>query len=167
MLLHGWQYFCFALPGKMPSSLNDLQNRTNMSILRTQIEFRFISTMKGFSPIITLAIAAFVVTALFSCQKEKEPAGILSKEEMVRVMTEVYFLEERVTRMNLSPDSARNVFEIVSGRISEKTGIEDSVFRASFDYYMDRPKEMELIYSALVDSLQLKEQRTPDRQGVQ
>ena len=35
----------------------------------------------------------------------------------------------------------------------------DSVFKKSFDYYMDRPKEMELIYTALVDSLSLMEQR--------
>jgi hypothetical protein len=40
-----------------------------------------------------------------------------------------------------------------------KLGVSDSVFKRSFDYYMDRPREMEQIYAALVDSLSLKEQR--------
>jgi len=35
------------------------------------------------------------------------------------------------------------------------------VFRKSMDYYMDHPMEMELIYTSLVDSLNLREQRVP------
>jgi hypothetical protein len=41
----------------------------------------------------------------------------------------------------------------------------DSVFRKSLDYYMARPRTLEHIYTALIDSLNLREQRisTGDR----
>jgi hypothetical protein len=69
--------------------------------------------------------------------------------------------EEKIGRLSLTPDSATQVFSILEGRIFEKLGVPDSVFRESLNYYIDHPAEMEKIYSALVDSLQLREQRTP------
>ena len=104
----------------------------------------------------------------FSCHNStRKPEGILSHEDMVKMLSEVYLTEERISRLSLSPDSARRVFELIEHRLYEKTGIPDSVFKRSVDYYMDRPIEMEKIYSVLVDSLHLKEQRAnyrPDQQ---
>jgi len=83
------------------------------------------------------------------------------------MLSEVYLTEERISRLSLNPDSARHVFELIEHRLYEKTGIPDSVFKRSVDYYMDRPIEMEKIYSVLVDSLHLKEQRANYRPGQQ
>lgn len=80
---------------------------------------------------------------------------------MVYVLTEVYLTEEKVNRLVIPRDSAQQVFESLQGKVFDKTGVPDSLFKVSFDYYMDRPQELEIIYTALVDSLQLKEQRTP------
>jgi hypothetical protein len=80
---------------------------------------------------------------------------------MVNVLIEVYIAEEKVNRLLLHRDSASTVFRTMQGLISKKTGVSDSVLKKSFDYYVDRPKQLELIYTALVDSLQLREQKTP------
>ena len=105
---------------------------------------------------------------IFTCTKvEQTPPGILSKEEMVKVLTEIYITEEKITRLSVPRDSSEKVFDKLKGKIFEKTGVPDSVFNRSFNYYMDRPKEMELIYTALVDSLQLKEQRAPQHPELQ
>lgn len=80
---------------------------------------------------------------------------------MVRVLTDIYLTEEKIARLSLSSDSAAQVFELLEGRIFEKLDVPDSVFRESLDYYTDHPAEMEKVYAALVDSLQLREQRTP------
>jgi hypothetical protein len=48
-------------------------------------------------------------------------------------------------------------------KVFQNAAVSDTVFRKSFDYYMERPREMELIYTALVDTLQLREQRAPFR----
>ena len=46
-------------------------------------------------------------------------------------------------------------------KVFENAATTDSTFKRSFDYYMERPRQMEVIYSALVDTLQLREQRAP------
>lgn len=79
---------------------------------------------------------------------------------MVKVLMEVYIAEDKINKMKLKADSADRVFLNFKGKLLEKTKTEDSVFKASFNYYMDHPKEMELIYTALVDSLNLREQRS-------
>lgn len=97
---------------------------------------------------------------LVSCA-EKRAEGILTKAQMVKVMQELYVAEEKVNELALSRDSAKEVFPVMRDKVFENAGIRDSVFKKSLDYYMERPKEMELIYTALVDTLQLREQRAP------
>lgn len=113
-----------------------------------------------------LFIRMFIFSALLfwmaSCGK-KTPEGILSKEEMVQIMEELYIAEEKVNQLALPRDSAKEVAMVMTTKVFEKAAVEDSVFRKSFDYYMEHPREMELIYTALVDTLQLREQRAPFR----
>jgi hypothetical protein len=78
---------------------------------------------------------------------------------MVRTLTEIYVVEEKVNRLGLIRDSSEKVFDSLRVRVFRNMPYPDSVFKRSLDYYTDRPKEMEVIYTALVDSLQLREQR--------
>ncbi|HEY0770448.1 MAG TPA: DUF4296 domain-containing protein [Sphingobacteriaceae bacterium] len=115
--------------------------------------------MKG----LNISLIAWLVfiggsSLLFSCKGEKE-TGVLSQEEMVRVLTEIYIVEDKVNRLTMGPDTSRQIFNRMRERISEKTGIPETTFLKSLDYYTQRPKQMEQIYTALVDSLNLKEQR--------
>lgn len=105
-----------------------------------------------------------ILAGAFSCsKKEQAPEGILGKEEMVKTIQEVLLAEEKVNRLRLSTDSAKKVFTALREKIFEKTGVPDSVFNNSMNYYMDHPKELEQIYTALVDSLNLKEQKASVR----
>lgn len=105
-----------------------------------------------------LVLTAFSIA--FSCGK-KRPDGILSTAEMVQIMEELYIAEEKVNYLALSRDSAKRIAEAMGAKVFERAAVNDSVFKRSLDYYMERPKEMELIYTALVDTLQLREQRAP------
>ena len=109
---------------------------------------------------IVIGLALALPMGLTSCHQEEKKAGILSHEEMVKVMTDIYVAEHKVTRLALRPDSSRIVFEKMRSKVFDQAGVPDSVFRKSFDYYVDKPLELEEIYTALVDSLNLKEQRT-------
>ena len=80
---------------------------------------------------------------------------------MVAVMSELYITEQKVSSMGLRRDSLEQIADVMKDKIFAKVGIADSVFRKSMDYYMDHPMEMELIYTSLVDSLNLREQRIP------
>jgi hypothetical protein len=110
--------------------------------------------------ILTL-ISAAVFSWAASCSGRHKPEDVLSKAEMVQILEEMYLAEEKINRLGIPRDSAKEVFEVIKKKVFENTVATDSVFQRSFDYYMDQPKEMELIYMALVDTLQLKEQRAP------
>lgn len=118
--------------------------------------------MKGainFIKQIYLTLAALAILA--SCGQNPRDKDILSKQEMVKIMEELYIAEEKVNHLALSRDSAKQVFARMESRVFESAAVDDSIFKKSFDYYMERPAEMELIYTALVDTLQLREQRAP------
>lgn len=125
-----------------------------------ELKIRLIKTVKGAYHIWQAAFLAWIAFWIMSCE-ERRPDEILSKAEMVRVMEELYIAEEKVNHLALSRDSARRVFDVMGAKIFQSAAISDTVFRKSFDYYMERPREMELIYTALVDTLQLREQRAP------
>jgi hypothetical protein len=110
----------------------------------------------------------FIFTVAVGCKKEKAPEGILSEGEMVQVLMQLYLAEERFSRISITYDSSVNLMPHFRNRVFAETGVPDSLYRMSMEYYMANPKKLEFIYSALVDSLGLKEQRrqveqtTPD-----
>ena len=117
--------------------------------------------MNGFTNklILTLFCAAMLALAI-SCG-EKKPEGVLSRAEMVQILEEMYLAEEKANRLALPRDSAKKVFKVMEEKVFNNFAANDSIFQRSFDYYMEHPSELELIYTALVDTLQLREQRAP------
>jgi hypothetical protein len=111
-----------------------------------------VSSSKGL-----IGLIAFLLIA--GCTIERKPDAILSEAEMARVLTEIYINEEKVVKLNLRRDSAEKIFEMAEPILFKKIGVSDSVFRMSFEYYVERPKQLELIYTAVVDSLNLWEQK--------
>jgi hypothetical protein len=104
-------------------------------------------------------IVATVVFAFSCAKKDKPPEGILTQDQMVAVMSELYIGEQKISTLGVTRDSLSLIFAVLKEKIFEKASTSDSVFRKSLDYYMDRPQTLELIYTALVDSLNLREQR--------
>lgn len=94
----------------------------------------------------------------FSCSESGKPPGVLSREKMAQILEEVYILEEKVKPLQLKPDSTEKLLNKMKMRLLDSLAVPDSVFRQSLDYYWDNPKEMDAIYAALVDSLNLREQ---------
>jgi hypothetical protein len=125
-------------------------------------EFRLLITVSGMIYKLKMRVCIVIaVIMMVSCSGKKGAGsdGVLSKAEMVKVLTEVYLTEEKVNRLSLSRDSAEKVFKIWETKIFNKTGVPDSVFRKSVNYYLDHPLQLEEVYTGLVDSLNLHEQR--------
>lgn len=110
-----------------------------------------------FSPVAARLLLFILILA--GCSGNDKPRGLLSQGEMVRAMTELYLAEQRVATIGISRDSTARMFKELSPRILGKVGTTDSIFKVSFDYYMAHPVKMEEIYTALVDSLNLREQK--------
>lgn len=106
-------------------------------------------------------LAAFAIMA--ACEAKSTPSDILTRQEMVKLMEELYVAEEKVNFLALSRDSSMKVFSVMQSKVFQNAAKSDTIFKKSLDYYMERPKDLELIYTALVDTLQLREQRAPFR----
>jgi len=57
----------------------------------------------------------------------------------------------------MNKDSVRVFFPEVEKRLFEKHDIDDSLYLISFNYYLENVELMEEIYTAVVDSLSLRE----------
>jgi len=67
----------------------------------------------------------------------------------------------------LTRDSAYRLFLPYQDSLLHKRGIQDSLLKKSYAYYLQRPAELEAIYDAIIDSLSLREQRRRDLPGEQ
>lgn len=122
-------------------------------MFRDQVKFPFERRMIG------IIVFGMVILLASACGESSKPEGILTEKQMVNVMTELYLAEEKANRLAIPYDSIKEVFPLFSAKAFEKTGITDSTFRRSLDYYMSKPEQLENIYTILVDSLNLKAQR--------
>jgi hypothetical protein len=100
----------------------------------------------------------FVLSCLVACKKEEQSKDILSEEQMVNAIIELLIAEERAESVGIPYDSIRKIFPQFESRVFTKLGVADSVFKKSFEYYFDHPKKLEVIYTAVVDSLSLRAQ---------
>jgi hypothetical protein len=107
--------------------------------------------------VLTILLASLLI--LSGCTQKGKPKGLLGQADMVRVMTELYLAEQKVATVGVSRDSTAQMFRYMSPEIFSNAGTNDSIFRLSFDYYMENPVQMQEIYTALIDSLNLREQQ--------
>ena len=106
-----------------------------------------------------LCIATVILLSLSCSKKERVPEGVLSQGQMVSVLSELYIVEQKISTLGVKRDSLTQLFDAMKGRVFEETGVQESVFEKSLDYYVDHPKSLEEIYTVLIDSLNLREQR--------
>jgi hypothetical protein len=108
---------------------------------------------------IRLGLLGFIFF-VFGCGiNSTKPENVLSTDEMVKILADIYTNEEKVNALGLNPDSAHQVFEIMMVGISNADSVSDTTVKQSIYYYMEHPKELDKIYSILIDTLQLREQR--------
>jgi len=101
----------------------------------------------------------FLLLAIISsCQKEKKPSGIMSHEEMAAVIVDIYLAEARLNGSLMVRDSARQVFKPYEDKLMLQKGVNDSILKKSYQYYLDHSTELEKIYDSVIDTLALREQ---------
>lgn len=105
-----------------------------------------------------MVLGIMVLLMPAGCAEDK-PQDILSEKQMVDVMTELYMAEEKAGKIPVPYDSLKKILPSFSARAFEKSGISDTLFRKSLEYYMGQPEKLENIYTTLVDSLNLQAQR--------
>ena len=101
-----------------------------------------------------------VIGLIFNaCQKDKRPEGVLSPEELSKLMVEMYLAEERISGKNMVKDSAMKYFVPFEEKLKAKHGVSDSIMRMTYQYYISHSEELEKIYDSVIDTLSLREQK--------
>lgn len=106
--------------------------------------------------------AFLVITIVISClscaKKEEKPDHLLSEEQMVAFLIDLHIAEARINDLSIRRDSSNILFEKAEDSLFLKHGImNDSIYALSYEYYLNDVAGLDKIYSAVVDSLSLRE----------
>jgi len=102
---------------------------------------------------------ALCVALLFSCTKQddKPPVGLYDYQQMASFLKDLYLLETKVKELRLSDDSSKKVFAYYEQELYQKHNMSDSIYRVSFQYYIDDIAGLSKIYEIIADSLSLEQ----------
>ena len=106
-----------------------------------------------------LAMIGLLATA---CSSDDKSADVLSEKQMIRILADMYVLEEKVSRLPVPFDSANHLFPRFRDKYLQEAGISEETFKRSWQYYMNDPKKLDRMYTAVIDSLNLREQSFPE-----
>jgi hypothetical protein len=126
-------------------------------MFRDQVKFPFKRTIAQVSVSVALGLTILIT----GCRTETEKKDVLSEEKMVKVLMEIYLAETKAGRAGIPYDSIKQIFPKLETLVFEKMKVSDDLFKNSMQYYFEHPKQLEHIYSAVVDSLNLKAQSAP------
>jgi hypothetical protein len=106
-----------------------------------------------------LKCVLIILIFAFGCQNDR-PTGVLSKKEYANYLVSVYLAEAKLNTLAVTPDSAMKLFQPFEQSLLKKFNTSDSVIQKTYQYYLGHPEELELVYTAVIDTLNLLEQKT-------
>ena len=103
-----------------------------------------------------LLLALPLLVTLGACQRPEDaprPANLMPKDKMVSLLVSLHLLETRIDASQLSPDTARALYQTQQREIFRRAQTSDSTFQRSYRYYGIHGKDLDEIYQAVLDSL--------------
>lgn len=96
---------------------------------------------------------------LGACQRPEEPVPpqkLLPKSDFARLLMEMHLTESRIDAAHLARDSSVALFEQVKDSLLQSHHTTDSAFRQTYRYYSIHGKDLQEVYDAVIDSLNLR-----------
>ncbi|MCU0428394.1 MAG: DUF4296 domain-containing protein [Cytophagaceae bacterium] len=115
-----------------------------------------------------LFVFLWISLICISCQQngKAQPAGeILSEEKMVQVMVKLHVLEAMMT-LRIKNDTSVATYQHLEKQLLKEEGIDYELFKSSRTFYEQDPAVMDKLYEAVVDSLNVLEQKKQLRPHV-
>lgn len=97
------------------------------------------------------------------CQQEKTPPGVLNKKDYAEYLVNIYVAEAKLNTYAITPDSAMELFLPFEQSLQEKFSTNDSVIQKTYQWYLAHPEQLEQVYTAVIDTLNLLEQKANTR----
>jgi Domain of unknown function (DUF4296) len=106
-----------------------------------------------------IAASGLMMVTSGGCGSVDKPEGVLSKPQMVSALKDIYVMEQKVDKAVHRVDSAKQIFPYFESKVFDAQGLNDSTFRASYNYYMEHPDQLDQVYAMLIDTLNLLSER--------
>jgi hypothetical protein len=106
--------------------------------------------------------ALILLTIVGSCGQDSIPDGILSEDQMVKVLIDIQLTEGIVSAIPIPYDSSQVLYSLMEKDVFAKHGVQDSVFTKSMIFYLEDASKMDRIYGRVIDSLTVLE-TSPDK----
>lgn len=78
-------------------------------------------------------------------------------EQVAVFLKDLYILEQKIKDLKLKKDSSKIIFDHYESKLYEQHHMNDSLYRESFEYYMEDFQGLTRIYEIIADSLSLQE----------
>jgi hypothetical protein len=101
----------------------------------------------------------FCAAIAAGCSSNRKPQGLLSEDEMVKILIDIHLTEGFVQSLPIPYDSSKRLYPVLEKEIFEKHEVPDSVYINSLQYYLRDAVFMERLYARTVDSLSVMEKR--------
>ena len=93
---------------------------------------------------------------LVSCTRKETPAGLLEREKMIAVLTDVH-LVEGYSGTVMDADSMKQVLADYMDLVYRKHQTDSVQFRKSLKYYSGLPKELNQMYDRVIRNLEARQ----------
>ena len=103
------------------------------------------------------SILGLFIVLVVSCSSSNPPVDVMGETEMISYLIDLHITEASVQNLRLKKDSAELVFGVQQKYLHKKHNITDTTFVVSYNYYLEHPVVLESIYSAVVDSISLRQ----------
>ena len=107
-----------------------------------------------------VTISAMIIAVLAACGGQKLPAGVLDKERMELVLTDV-ILAEAFAESYLSADTTKRLKQLYTQELDKVLAIHKvspKDFQASIQYYKSQPEQFKVV----IDTVNAKAMRAKD-----
>jgi hypothetical protein len=94
-----------------------------------------------------------VLIFLGSCMRKETPAGLLEREKMIAVLTDVH-LVEGYSGLVMEADTMKQVLADYMNLVYKKHQTDSLQFRKSLRYYSSEPKELKMMYDEVLRKLE-------------
>lgn len=118
---------------------------------------------KQFSGILWLL---FIFNFSSCLDKEERPENLISEEKMILLLADLHTAEAYVKNTNIgfyTVDSLQVVFYKLQEHVLQEHQIDSATFYKSYEFYLRKDlKTLDLIYQAVVDTLQIRADNAPE-----
>ncbi len=94
-----------------------------------------------------------LLISLAACNKDEQPEGVISKDQMIHVTVDMQMLESKVDMRVKGKEERKVYFTALQNELYKKHGIDSAIYTQSFDYYMNRLADSRDIFKAVNDSI--------------